>query len=156
VTPIYVDDHVYYVGWISEVDRRSVGVVKAITNRTGYVLFPESDHQFALPLDRLIHARALPGYRISDQEAAILRRHLRDSHRNLFEAVLAGPLADVDLETLDPTVMRAIHTANHFGTWRDHESDRLVGVSREVDPKASKREGEAAEAKIKGNLGRMR
>lgn len=60
--------------------------------------------------------------RINEADAVILRRHLRSSHRSLFDGVI-GPLDGSDLDTLPIEVLAVIHEANHMVPWRDHHVD---------------------------------
>lgn len=63
--------------------------------------------------------------RISDEEAEILRVHLRDSHPSLFNPVADGPLPE-DLESVPAEILAAIHTANHMIPWREHHIDTWI------------------------------
>lgn len=61
--------------------------------------------------------------RWNDDDIVRLRHHIRESHRNLLEPVVDGPLPADDLSSVPPDVLIAIHQANHMGLWSPHAID---------------------------------
>lgn len=61
--------------------------------------------------------------RINEADAVILRKHMREAHRSLFDSVVDGPLDIFEFDSLPIDVIAAIHDANHLAPWRDHQID---------------------------------
>lgn len=57
-------------------------------------------------------------------DGLMLRRHMIDGHRSLFDPVAGGPISSpADTLLLPDRMIGALHTANHMQPWRDHHID---------------------------------
>lgn len=83
------------------------------------------------PRDNAVPAttsRADPGSRsvlnvaINDDDAVVLRRHVRAAHPSLLDHS-GGPLPSSGLSGVPTDVLAAVHEANHMHPWRDHDTD---------------------------------